>query len=140
MALTVRQVMNPDIVVCDAATSIIDVAGLMHDRDVGDVLVTDDNRLIGIVTDRDIVVRCIAQAIGPIGTVTAADVASREVATVQPDTDAEQAVRIMRAASIRRLPVVENDTPIGVVSIGDVAIETDPDSALADISSATPNN
>ncbi len=140
MARTVRQVMNRDVVVCDAATSIIDVARLMHDRDVGDVLVTDDDRLIGIVTDRDIVVRCIAETIGPIDTVTAADVASREVATVQPDSDAEQAVRIMRASSIRRLPVVEQDKPVGVVSIGDVAIETDPNSALADISSAPPNN
>jgi CBS domain-containing protein len=111
--------MNPEVVSCDAASSIVEVAALMRDRDIGDVLVTDDNRLIGIVTDRDIVVRCVAESIGPIDTVTAADVASREVATVRPDTEAEQALRIMRTSSIRRLPVVENDTPVGIVSLGE---------------------
>jgi CBS domain-containing protein len=140
MARTVREIMATEVVTCDASASIVDVAQLMRDQDVGDVLVTDDNRLMGIVTDRDIVVRGIARGAGSVDAMTAAEVASKDIATVQPDTDAEQAAQLMRESSIRRLPVVEGGSPVGIISIGDLAIERDPGSALADISSMPPNN
>ncbi|MDQ1381500.1 MAG: hypothetical protein QOJ71_2219 [Actinomycetota bacterium] len=138
MARTVREVMTSDIVTCDASTSLVDAARLMRDRDVGDVLVTDHNQLRGIVTDRDIVVRCVAEGVD-VNQATIAGAMSSDIATVGPDTDVEEAARLMRRYSVRRLPVVENGAPVGIVSIGDLAIEEDPNSALADISSAPPN-
>ncbi len=140
MARSVRDVMDPAVVASDVATPIIEVAALMRENDVGDVVITDDDQVVGIVTDRDIVVRCVAEAIGPIQSVTAADVMSNDIATVAPDTDLDEAVRTMRERAIRRLPVVDGGSAVGVLSIGDLAIEKQPDSALADISSAPGNS
>jgi CBS domain-containing protein len=137
MANTIRDVMSTDPAVCPATASIEQAAQLMRDRDIGDVLVTDNDRLCGLVTDRDIVVRAVAA-----GATSArlSDICSSEVVTVAPDDPIAKAVKIMRDRAIRRLPVVENGSPVGFVSIGDLAIESDGESALADISAASPNN
>jgi len=115
-----------------------DAARLMKERDIGDVIVVDGDRLRGIVTDRDLVVRVLAEGRDPSST-TIGEISSENVKTVGPDDPAEEAVRLMRQQALRRLPVIDNGKPVGVVSIGDLAVERDPDSALADISAAAPN-
>jgi CBS domain-containing protein len=111
----------------------------MRDRDIGDILVMEGERLQGIVTDRDIVVRCVADR-GDISSATLADACSPELVAVSPDTEIREAARIMADRAVRRLPVVENGRPVGMVSLGDLAIEQDPQSALGGISAARPND
>lgn len=139
MAQTIKDVMTTDLVGCDVSTSLVDAARVMRDRDIGDVLVTDDQgQLCGIATDRDIVVRCVAEG-GDMSQSTLADVCSADVVSVSPDASLDEAAQMMRDLAVRRLPVVEAGKAVGIVSIGDLAIERDPDSALAAISAAQPN-
>lgn len=138
MTQKVRDVMTTDPMTCSASTSVADAARLMRDRDIGDVLIGDGGQLRGIITDRDIVVRCVAEG-RDCALVNISDVCSGELVTVTPDTDLDIAVQRMREMAVRRLPVVEDGRPVGIVSIGDLAIEEDPSSALADISAAEPN-
>ncbi len=98
----------------------------------------EDGRLVGIVTDRDLVVRVLAVGGGPDDAIRQA--VSTHVVTVSPTDTIERAAQLMSDNAVRRLPVVVDDVVVGVVSIGDLAIERDPDSALADISAADPNN
>jgi CBS domain-containing protein len=138
MAQKVREVMTSQTVTLAPGTSLVDAARRMRDQDVGDVLVAEGDRLHGIVTDRDIVVRALAE--GREGaTTTIGDVCSGDLTVVAPDDDADKVVRLMRSRAVRRVPVVEDGRVVGVVSIGDMAIERDPKSALADISAAREN-
>lgn len=139
MAQTVREVMTAKPVALQAGTSLVDAARAMRDRDIGDVVVLKDDRVCGIVTDRDIAVRAVAEARDPSQTVLA-EVCSQELVTVSPDDPVEQAVTLMRSRALRRLPVVEDGRPIGIVSLGDLAVERDPGSVLGRISAAEPNN
>jgi CBS domain-containing protein len=125
-------------VVLGAQSLLADAARAMRDSDIGEVIVVEGGNLFGIVTDRDIVVRGIASDKDP-STTRLDEICSRDLATVSSDTPVEDAVRIMRDKAIRRLPVVEAGKPVGVVSIGDLAVERDPVSTLADISKAPPN-
>ena len=140
MAQMIRELMTQDVRSCPSGTTLIDAARTMRDDDIGDVIVLDDDGgLRGIVTDRDIAIRAVAEGADP-SSMTVGDICSGDVMTVSPDTDAAEAVRMMRAGAIRRLPVTEDGRPVGIVSIGDLAIERDSDSALADISAAKPNS
>jgi len=135
---TVGELMAKALVTSPSTATLAEVAGLMRDRDVGDVVVNDGEELIGIVTDRDIVVRCIAEGVDPTeATVVAA--CTEDLVSVGPDATVEDAARIMREHAVRRLPVVEDGRAVGIVSIGDLAVEQDPTSALADISAQRPN-
>jgi CBS domain-containing protein len=138
MAQTIRDVMTPDPVCLDSRTPIVEAARAMRDRGIGDVIVMEGERLAGIVTDRDIAIRAVAEG-RDTQTTTLGDVASRDVATVAPDTTIDDAVMQLRGRAVRRLPVVEGDRPVGIVAIGDLAVEQDPGSALADISSKPAN-
>ena len=138
MPQAVRDVMNGDIVTLPRSAPVIDAARRMRDADIGDVLVVDGPKLTGVVTDRDIVVRAIAEGKDPQST-TLADVCSGDVVTVAPDDSIDHAAQVMRERAVRRLPVVEGGTPVGVVSLGDVAIERESSTALADISAAKGN-
>jgi CBS domain-containing protein len=111
----------------------------MRDEDIGDVIVMDDGKVCGIVTDRDVVVRALAEDRDPKST-KVAEICSRDLTTIAPGDPIDKAVKLMRERSIRRLPVVQGDRPVGIVSIGDLAQDRDPESALADISAAPPNN
>lgn len=133
----VMDVMTPSPTSTDAAESILAAAQVMASQDVGAVLVNNGARTVGIVTDRDIVVRGLAQGLGLDAPV--AQVLSDQLVTVRPDDPVEQAVQVMRDAAVRRVPVMDGDTAVGIVSIGDLAVERDPTSALADISDAEPN-
>ena len=104
-------------------TPVTQVAELMREEDVGAIPVVQDDKLVGMVTDRDIVVRAVAQGKDPRG-MPAAEVSSRELVTVDPDQDLSDALQLMAQHQVRRLPVVDQDNHlIGVVSQADVARE-----------------
>jgi CBS domain-containing protein len=138
MATVIREIMTPNPHTLDANTTVEDAARAMRDEDIGDVIVVDSDRMCGIVTDRDIVVRAIAEGKQP-STVKLADICSADVTSVSPDDPIDKAVSSMRERALRRLPVVENGRPVGIVSMGDLAQDRDPESALADVSAAPPN-
>ena len=137
-AKTVNQVMTSNPVCVRSDATVVDAAQLMLSSDIGDVIVVDGKAPCGIITDRDVVVRVVAAGKDP-ATTPVTEICSQELATVTPDTPIEKAVELMRERSIRRLPVLDGDKPVGIVSIGDLAIERDPESALADISAAPAN-
>ena len=139
MAQTVREVMTADPRTVDADDTIADTARLMRDEDVGAVIVLNGQRIEGIATDRDIAVRAVADGRDPQGT-SIGEIASRDLVQLAPDETVDRAVQLMRERSVRRLPVVDGDRPVGILSLGDLAVERDRGSALADISSAQPNN
>jgi CBS domain-containing protein len=105
---------------------------------IGDVVVADGDEVIGIVTDRDIVVRGLAAGRDP-HTTPLMDISSRELTTVSPDEPIGTAVRLMREHAIRRLLVLSQGRVVGIVTLGDLALEQDPHSALADVSAAPSN-
>ena len=139
MGQSIRDVMTaePHTVPLDATLE--DAAREMKEDDIGAVLVEESGNVAGILTDRDIVVRAIAEGRDPSST-KVGDVATRDVKTLSPDSTVEDAIKIVREQNVRRIPVVEDGRPAGIVSIGDLAIERDSDSALADISRAPSNN
>ena len=138
MAQQMRELMTPNPVALPGTASVHEAARAMRDADIGDVIVIENQQVCGIVTDRDIVVRTVAEARDP-ATTTLADLCSHALLTVTPTDSVEEAVRLMRTHAIRRLPVVEGGQPVGIVSLGDLARERDPGSALGEISSAPPN-
>ncbi|GCD33703.1 oxidoreductase [Streptomyces chrestomyceticus JCM 4735] len=139
MAQFVRDVMTPDVAAVLPDASLVEAAQLMRAQDIGDVLVTQDGVLLGVVTDRDITLRAVADGVDPLA-VSCRSVCTPEPVCVGPDDHISEAVTLMRTNAVRRLPVVENGTPVGVVSIGDLARAQEPDSALADISRAAPDS
>jgi CBS domain-containing protein len=98
-----------------------------------------DGKVWGIVTDRDITIRVTAHAIDPT-TATVGDICSGEVVTMSPDDSVDDAVRLMREKAIRRIPIVEDGKPVGIISLGDLALMKDRHSALADVSAAPANH
>ena len=140
MAQTISDVMTPDPITVSADTPIAEVARQMRDNDVGAILVTDGGSVSGIVTDRDITVRAVADGRDASST-QVSDVATMDVTTLSASGTVDDAVRTMQGSDVRRLPVVDDGgRPVGIVSLGDISIEKDAGSALADISSAPPNN
>ncbi len=138
MAQAIREVMIKDLIALPSDASVEDASRRMKDRDIGDVIVLEDEDVAGILTDRDIVIRAIAEGRSPADT-TIGEIASRVLVTASPDDTVEAVIGIMRTQALRRVLVVEAGKPVGIVSIGDLAIERDSDSALADISAAEPN-
>ena len=123
----------------DATASVMVAATLMREGNFGDVVVLEEGQLCGILTDRDIVVRVLATGDDP-STVRVGDVCSRVLTTVSESDGIGDAVRLIRAKALRRLPVLDDDGKlVGIVSLGDLALARDPKSALGDISAATPN-
>jgi len=111
----------------------------MSEHNLGDVVVQKNGKLCGIVTDRDIVIRVLGSGKDPKIT-SLESICSQELATISPDQPTSDAVRMMRERAIRRLPVIENDHVVGIVSLGDLAVRLDARSALAGISAAPPNH
>lgn len=133
----VRDVMTPGVVAVRPDASLVEAAQLMRSQDIGDVVVADGQQVVGVLTDRDITVRAVADGVDPL-TVSARSVCTPDPVTVAPGDLVTQAAALMRAHAVRRLPVVENGLPVGMVSLGDLAADRDPGSALADISRAEP--
>jgi CBS domain-containing protein len=139
MAQSIREVMTQSPELVSGETTVADAAKLMRDKDFGGILIGDDESVSGFLTDRDIAVRVVAEGKDPSST-TVSDVATTELHTLSPDDSVEDAIELVRQHDIRRVPVVEGAKPVGIVSIGDLAIERDEDSALADVSAASQNN
>jgi CBS domain-containing protein len=138
MAQTVADVMTKNPATIERGESAAEAARLMARGDMGDVIVLDNGTVTGIVTDRDIAVRLVAEEKDP-RTPVAEIVTDGGLVTVAPNTPLEEAVALMRRHAVRRLPVVQAGRAVGVVSLGDLAIERDEESALADISAAAGN-
>ncbi|MFI2433364.1 CBS domain-containing protein [Streptomyces sp. NPDC018693] len=138
MTQHVRDIMTTAPVTVEPQTSVTAVARLMRDENIGTVLVTDEDRLRGLVSDRDLVVRALAEGWDPDET-TAARTCSDDLITITPDDDLDRAADLMREHAVRRIPVVEHGHPVGIVSLGDLTIERDPESTLGDISASRPN-
>lgn len=139
MVETVGQVMKRKVTMLPAAAGALEAARMMRDDDIGAVLVLDDKRLLGIVTDRDIVVRCLAEGRDP-ARVRVGEICSRDLALVSPGDSVTEAVRLMSQKAVRRLPVLRDGRPVGIVSIGDLAVLRDRHSALGNISAAPANH
>lgn len=136
----VRDVMTPTPESVRPEATLAEAAKRMADGDFGGVLVTEQGNgtLLGIVTDRDIAIRAVAADRDP-RTTTVRSILSGDLETLSPDETLEVATARMRAANVRRLPVVENGRPIGIVSLGDLSLETDTGGTLADITVAAPD-
>lgn len=129
---------NPRMV--DANESLFNAATLMRDEGIGAVVVRRDDQLYGILTDRDIVIRGLAEGCDPART-PIGQICSKDLLTARPDDPVHHAVELMRQRTIRRLPVLDDSGHVvGIVSLGDLALERDPDSVLGDISAAPPND
>jgi CBS domain-containing protein len=131
----IRDVMNTGVRTIDPSETLRKAAARMRDEDIGAIVVVDDRDTVcGIVTDRDIAIRGVAE--GTPDSAMVADVISDDVVTLDPSATVDDAVRLMRERAVRRVPVVEGGRAVGIVSIGDLVRDRDPRSALADITSA----
>jgi CBS domain-containing protein len=140
MIETVNDIMCKDPTTVRRDASLREVARIMREQCIGDVLVCgDDGRLCGICTDRDLVVRGLAEDRDPDDT-PVIDVCSQRVVALRPDAGISDAVAIMRDNAIRRVPILDDGVPVGILSLGDLACERDPESALGQISAAPPNS
>lgn len=134
-----REVMTKSPCALHMSATLRDAAEVMREHAIGGVVVTDDDgRFYGFVTDRDLVVRGIAQGYHPIDT-PLTEVVSREIAFLSPNDTVDDAIGLMAAKAIRRIPILENGVALGIVSIGDLAQAREERSALSKISSAPPN-
>ena len=132
MDARVRDVMTPGPIGVDYYQSIGEAARTMRDWGVGAVLVVRNESLYGLVTDRDLVVRAVAEARGadePVGPLSSANLIG-----VDADADVSEAMRLMRRHTVRRLPVLEDGQVTGIVSLGDMAITGEPAPAFAQLS------
>jgi CBS domain-containing protein len=137
-ARTVEEIMTTNPRTLKVDDTVLEAAQLMRDNDIGDVIVVEDGQVTGIVTDRDIAVRDVAEGRDPEST-PLGDIATTGIHAIEPGASVDDALRMMREHDIRRLPVVKNGRPVGIVSLGDLAVEREPDSTLADISAAAPD-
>jgi CBS domain-containing protein len=110
----------------------------MEAENVGDVIVAENNTVRGVVTDRDIAVRAVARGLDPKVT-PLSEIWSEEPVTVESSMPLKLAAEVMSEHSVRRLPVVDDGSLVGIVSLGDLAVRRDLDGALGEISAAPPN-
>lgn len=118
----VRDAMTADVDIVTPSAKVSDAAEKMRNLNVGSLPVLDQQNLVGIITDRDITVRVTADGGSP-DSITVSQVMSKDVVSVSPDTDLDDAARLMANHQIRRLPVVDNGKLVGMLSLGDVATE-----------------
>src|SRR5262245_47862566 len=137
--MNISDLMTADPATLDVMNTAAEAALVMAERDVGDVIVRDGEQVCGIVTDRDIVVRAVAENRNPV-TVPLGEICSRSVVSLSPNDSVDDAVRVMSEQALRRLPVVIDGRAVGIVSLGDLAVERDRESALGRISAAPPND
>jgi len=120
----VREVMTSNPTSCSSQDSVADAAKAMAREDVGPIPVVEGDRLVGLLTDRDIVVRIVAEGRDPQST-TVGEVASSDLATVSPDEDLDRALQLLAERRVRRLPVVEGERLVGIIAQADVARQGD---------------
>lgn len=138
MAQVIRDVMTKNPVCISADQPVFEAAKKMMEANVGDIIVEENGKPRGILTDRDIVVRAVAEHRDPDST-KIGEICSKDIVSVKSDDAIDRAVELMRDKAIRRVPVIDGGKVVGIVSLGDLAVEPDPKSALGQISSASPN-
>ena len=128
--MKITDIMTTDVETCAPEMSIQEIASKMLELDVGSIPISDGKRLFGIVTDRDIVIRGIASQISLDSPVS--QTLTSEMVTGTKDMSIEDAADLMAEHQIRRLPIVENDQLVGIVSLGDIAVrdQTDDNASL----------
>lgn len=135
--MKVRDKMTKNVEYVNPSNTVVEAAQVMQKLNVGSVPVFDQNKVVGVVTDRDIVVRNVAHGKIPQET-KVQDVMTSQVTTVTPDMDVEEVSKIMAQQQIRRVPVVENNQLVGILSLGDIAtdyrFDTEASEALTEIS------
>ena len=126
-----REIMTKNVRTATREMSLREIAAIMRDGDMGAVPVVDDGKLIGIVTDRDIVVRCIAD--GREADAAINEAMTSELFTVAPDDFVFEAIRLMGDKQVRRVPVVdENGQLAGIIAMADIALETEDEREIAE--------
>ena len=120
MGTSIKEVMTSEVKACEPNTTVAEAAKLMAKEDIGPVPVVEEGRLTGIVTDRDIVVRVVAEGRDPNST-TVGEIASSDLVTVSPDDDLDAALQQLARKQVRRIPVVEGDRLVGIVAQADIA-------------------
>lgn len=129
--MKVKDIMTTDVTYVNPTTNIVETAQLMQKHNVGSIPVCDNTGVVGIVTDRDIVVRNIAVGKNPQQT-PVSDIMTCGVTTVAPEMDINEVTKMMSSTQIRRVPVVENKKIVGIVALGDIATEAKYDTEVAD--------
>ncbi len=139
----VRDVMTPNPYTVSESDALREAARIMKEQDTGVVPVVSGKKIIGMVTDRDIVVRCIAEGKNPLDA-RVSDAMSKSVRKVRDDATIDEVIGMMKSSEIRRVPVVDrNDEIVGIVSMKDVSMEANKGTvgdAVGAISQAAPNN
>ncbi|MCM3587063.1 CBS domain-containing protein [Mesobacillus maritimus] len=118
---SIREIMTTDVETCSLLDNVFEVAVKMKENNVGAIPIVDGEKLVGMITDRDIVMRGIAEKKPPSSKVEV--VMSDYLVTITPDTSTEEAAKLMADHQIRRLPIVEGDRLVGIVALGDLAVE-----------------
>jgi CBS domain-containing protein len=121
MANSVRDTMTENPRSIKASASVVEAARVMREEHIGALAITDDEQLVGMITDRDITTRVVAEA-ADLELISVGDVYSRDPISVEPDQDLDEALRLMARHQVRRLPVVENGRLVGVVAQADIAL------------------
>ena len=121
MPNSVRDAMTEDPRSIGASATVVEAARLMREEHVGSLPITDDEQLVGMITDRDITTRVVAEA-ADLETTSVGDVYSRDLISVEADKDLEEALQLMARHQVRRLPVVENGKLVGIVAQADIAL------------------
>ena len=119
--MKIKELMTTDVITCTPSTPIMEVAKHMKNNDIGSLPVVDNNQLVGLITDRDVIVRCIALGLDPNKT-QAQDCMTKNPVTVTPETDAHEAADLMSSEQVRRLPVVRDGKLVGICVLGDLAV------------------
>jgi CBS domain-containing protein len=139
MAQSIREIMTADPRTVESGATVAEAAREMRDGDVGSVVVVENGAVAGIITDRDIAVRVVAQGLDPDAT-RVSEAATLRPVTLTVDQSVDDAIALVREQDVRRIIVLQDGRAAGIVSLGDLAIERDTDSALADIASDPANN
>jgi CBS domain-containing protein len=122
MVKSVRDAMTEDPRSIGPSASVVEAARLMREQHIGSLPVTEDERLVGMITDRDITTRVVAESAVPQAT-SVGDACTRDLISVEPSSDLEEALRLMARHQVRRLPVVEDDRLVGMVAQADIALK-----------------
>jgi CBS domain-containing protein len=124
MAKSIRECMTPSPETVESSNTTVDAARRMKEAHAGMIPVVQNGKLVGTVTDRDIALRVVAEGRDPQST-TVGEIASTEIVTIEPDRDLSEALKLMARHQVRRLPVVEGDSLVGVIAQADVAQKAD---------------
>ena len=136
MPKSVRDTMTQNPSTIGASASVVEAARLMREEHIGSLPITDNERLVGMLTDRDITTRVVAEAADP-KTTPVGKVYSGDLISVEPDKDLDDALQLMARHQVRRLPVVENGRLVGIVAQADIALnENEKTGALVEAISA----